>query len=380
MVPGFCDPATAQPARQQPRSTQPSGSSAGLHPLHAALAHLPRRQAPARRAPPSTGAVGDLTATAHADRRPSQNRTRADPSETADGSAARTPTRRATGTCRCMLDRVVALLAPALREPGAVVVDATLGMGGHAEALLARCPQASPGRHRPRPAGARAGRRAGWLRFGDRVTPRARGLRRSSPRSWPTSGSPQVQGVLFDLGVSSLQLDEAERGFAYAVDAPLDMRMDPTTGPHRGRRPQHLRRRAPSPGCCASTARSGSPSGSPGPSSGSGSATPFTTSARLVDVVRASVPAATRRVGGQPGQAHLPGAADRGQRRARGARPRRARRARRARGGRPDRRAGLPLARGPASPSARSPPVRRRTAPPGPAGGAPRARAPACGC
>ena len=122
-----------------------------------------------------------------------------------------------------MLARCVELLAPALQHDGAILVDATLGMGGHSEAFLERMPGIRlVGLDRDTDALRIAGQRL--ARFGDRVTlvhtvydaigEHARG----------------ASGILFDLGVSSLQLDEAERGFAYAKDAPLDMRMDQTTG------------------------------------------------------------------------------------------------------------------------------------------------------
>jgi 16S rRNA (cytosine1402-N4)-methyltransferase len=125
-------------------------------------------------------------------------------------------------------ERSVALLAPALLEPGSVVIDATLGMGGHSEALLERCPQATlVGIDRDPQALELAGRRL--APFGARVR-LVHAVYDALPQVLSGLGIPQVQGVLFDLGVSSLQLDEADRGFAYAVDAPLDMRMDPTAG------------------------------------------------------------------------------------------------------------------------------------------------------
>lgn len=127
-----------------------------------------------------------------------------------------------------LLQRCVDLLAPALAEPGSVLVDATLGMGGHTEGVLSalehvrvvgvdRDPEAL------RLASARL------ARFGDRFTP-VHAVYDEIPDVLEHLGLPGVQGVLMDLGVSSLQLDEAERGFSYAQDAPLDMRMDPTRG------------------------------------------------------------------------------------------------------------------------------------------------------
>lgn len=127
-----------------------------------------------------------------------------------------------------MLGRCLELLAHAAARANAVVVDATLGMGGHSEALLAAHPGLTViGLDRDRDALAVAGRRL--ARFGDR----ARLVHAVYDRIGDAvrgEGFPRIDGVLFDLGVSSLQLDEAERGFAYAQDAPLDMRMDQSTG------------------------------------------------------------------------------------------------------------------------------------------------------
>ncbi|WP_183094096.1 16S rRNA (cytosine(1402)-N(4))-methyltransferase RsmH [Nocardioides stalactiti] len=123
-----------------------------------------------------------------------------------------------------LLDRVVALLAPALDHSDAVLVDATLGLGGHSEAVLARCELA-------RVVGIDRDPRALELSrerlapYGDRFTA-VHAVYDEIPDVLDDLGLAHVDGVLFDLGVSSMQLDLAERGFAYSVDAPLDMRMD----------------------------------------------------------------------------------------------------------------------------------------------------------
>ena len=125
-------------------------------------------------------------------------------------------------------DRIVELLAPALSEPGAVYVDATLGMGGHAEAILERCPSTRVvGIDRDREALALAGRRL--ARFGGQVH-LAHAVYDELATVLAREGVAEVSAVLFDLGVSSLQLDELDRGFAYSQDAPLDMRMDQSRG------------------------------------------------------------------------------------------------------------------------------------------------------
>ncbi|WP_454115668.1 16S rRNA (cytosine(1402)-N(4))-methyltransferase RsmH [Microbacterium lacticum] len=127
-----------------------------------------------------------------------------------------------------MLERCVELLAPALAQPGAVLVDATEGMGGHSEALLERFPDIRLiGLDRDTDALRIAGERL--ARFGDRVT-LVHTVYDGIADAVASVGVSRIDGVLFDLGVSSLQLDEAARGFAYAQDAPLDMRMDQTAG------------------------------------------------------------------------------------------------------------------------------------------------------
>jgi 16S rRNA (cytosine1402-N4)-methyltransferase len=127
-----------------------------------------------------------------------------------------------------LLDRVVALVAPPLQEPGSVLVDATLGLGGHAEAVLRHCPEAHVvGVDRDVHALEAAGERL--APFAGRTT-LVHAVYDEIPEVLADLGIRSVQGVLFDLGVSSMQLDVRERGFAYAEDAPLDMRMNDTAG------------------------------------------------------------------------------------------------------------------------------------------------------
>ena len=196
-----------------------------------------------------------------------------------------------------MRERVVELLSPALQQPGAVYVDATLGMGGHMEALLRACPLARGlGIDRDREALALAKERLSP--FADRLT-LAHAVYDELPRVLAEAGVAETSAVLFDLGVSSLQLDEAERGFAYAHDAPLDMRMDQGSGPtaadivntyDAADLERVLRRygeerfaRKVAAAIVRERARA-----------------PFTTSGRLVELLRRVIPAASQRSGGHP--------------------------------------------------------------------------------
>ena len=196
-----------------------------------------------------------------------------------------------------LLERCVGLLAPALAAPGAVVVDCTLGMGGHAEALL----QAAPG---CRLVGLDRDPEA-LRRSGERLAPYegrttfVHAVYDELPEVLSDLGLDCVHGVLFDLGVSSLQLDEADRGFAYAQDAPLDMRMDPTRGTTAAEVVNGYDGKA--------LARLLKEYGDERFASRIADAIvrerarePFTRTARLAELVRDAIPAATRRTGGHP--------------------------------------------------------------------------------
>ncbi|SDD66784.1 16S rRNA (cytosine(1402)-N(4))-methyltransferase RsmH [Glycomyces harbinensis] len=124
-----------------------------------------------------------------------------------------------------MLDEVLDYLAPAAARPGALAVDATLGAGGHTEALLTAHPGLTViGVDRDPAALELASKRL--ADFGDRFIP-ARAVYDAIPEVLGDNGFDGADALLFDLGVSSMQLDQADRGFAYSQDARLDMRMNP---------------------------------------------------------------------------------------------------------------------------------------------------------
>lgn len=204
-----------------------------------------------------------------------------------------------------MRDRVTELLDPALRLPGAVLIDATLGAGGHTEHFLETYPNlAVLGIDRDPIALRNAAERL--ERFGARFEPAQfrfdeleTAIAEGQGRAAHTARENGVAGALFDLGVSSMQLDQSERGFAYKVDAPLDMRMDPTKGItaadvlntySHGELAHVLKTYGDErfAGKIASAVLK------------EREKEPFTTSARLVELLYAVIPAATRRTGGHP--------------------------------------------------------------------------------
>jgi 16S rRNA (cytosine1402-N4)-methyltransferase len=196
-----------------------------------------------------------------------------------------------------LLDRVVALLAPALDHTDAVLVDATLGLGGHSEAVLGRCALARVVGIDRDPRALEMSRER-LAPYGDRFTA-VHAVYDEIPDVLADLGLTEVDGVLFDLGVSSMQLDLPERGFAYAVDAPLDMRMDSGRGPTaadvlntydaaeltrvlRDYGEERLAKRI-----AAAIVREREKE-------------PFTTSGRLVALLYETIPAPARRTGGHP--------------------------------------------------------------------------------
>lgn len=205
-----------------------------------------------------------------------------------------------------LVNRVDELLAPAIEAATAegatdvVLVDATLGMGGHTLALLRTHPALRVvGIDRDPQALAIAEERITAAGLADRVELVHAVYDRIGEVIAATVRSGRVQAVLFDLGVSSVQLDEADRGFAYAQDAPLDMRMDPGSGitaaevvnTYPGAELTRILREYGEERFAQRIARAVVTERAK---------RPFTTSARLVELVKASIPAAARRTGGNP--------------------------------------------------------------------------------
>jgi 16S rRNA (cytosine1402-N4)-methyltransferase len=196
-----------------------------------------------------------------------------------------------------LLDRVLALLGPALAGRPAVVVDATLGLGGHAAALLAAHPELTLVGLDRDPAALALSR--------ERLAPYEERLHLvhavydRMPDVLASLDLPRVDGVLFDLGVSSMQLDLAERGFAYAQDAPLDMRMDQHEGPTAAQ----VVNTYPVPELVRVLREYGEERFAVRIAQAIDRARrqqPLTTTASLAELVRAAIPAATRRTGGHP--------------------------------------------------------------------------------
>jgi 16S rRNA (cytosine1402-N4)-methyltransferase len=196
-----------------------------------------------------------------------------------------------------MLERVVALLAPALAHPGAVFVDATLGLGGHSEAFLREFPDVRLIGFDRDPAALRlAGERL--APYEERIT-LVHAVYDQLPRALADLEVPAIDGILFDLGVSSMQLDEADRGFAYSQDAPLDMRMD-STGPTTAADIVNTYSAADLARILFQYGEEKFARRIADRIVRERETEPFTNSARLSELVRNAIPQAARRTGGHP--------------------------------------------------------------------------------
>ncbi len=196
-----------------------------------------------------------------------------------------------------LLQRCVDLLAPALTRPGSIVIDGTLGMGGHTEAILQQCPDATVvGIDRDADAIALASQRL--ADFGERFVP-YHAEYDDIDGALAAVGATHADGILLDLGVSSLQIDEVERGFSYAHDSPLDMRMnrnDPLTA-------ADLLRDASEAQLARILKEYGEERFAPRIATSivrTRESETITRSAQLVDIVRSAIPAAARVAGGNP--------------------------------------------------------------------------------
>jgi 16S rRNA (cytosine1402-N4)-methyltransferase len=122
-----------------------------------------------------------------------------------------------------LVTEVLELLSP---RDGEIYVDCTVGLGGHSTAIVDAAPNCQlVGFDRDDTALQRAGQR-----LGNRAM-LLHGELGDLPHNVAAAGLPRVDGLIADLGVSSMQLDTAERGFSFAKEGPLDMRMDPSRGP-----------------------------------------------------------------------------------------------------------------------------------------------------
>lgn len=194
-----------------------------------------------------------------------------------------------------LVDLVVELFGPV---PPGVVVDATLGGGGHAEALLEAHPHISIlGLDQDPDAVAAA--RARLARFGERVTVRRTRfdeIARVLADVLPGLGQAGASGALFDLGVSSPQLDRPERGFSYRGSGPLDMRMDPS----RPVRAADLVNGVPEAELARLLRAYGDERHAARIARAIVAHRPVTTTGELAEIVRDAVPAPARRRGGHP--------------------------------------------------------------------------------
>ena len=196
-----------------------------------------------------------------------------------------------------MLDRVREIFAPALGTAGAVLVDATLGRAGHARALLGDHPGLTVVGIDADQTAIEESRRV-LLADASRVI-FVHAAYDQIPAILADHGLATVQGVLFDLGVSSPQLDDPGRGFSYSQDAPLDMRMDRT----RRLTAAEVVNTYPA----AQLARVLSEYGEERFARRIADAVvrerasrPLTSTRRLAEIIRDSIPAAARRSGGNP--------------------------------------------------------------------------------